>query len=187
MYMFMFMFFFVFYSLSFLFLSLLLLFTFLTLTTFIGQSIKNPKYPPVKGTVFNQLYHFKSLHHYLTKISKNNPTFRLLAPLKSKIYTADTRNVEHVLKTQFHKYSKGKFNHYTISDLFGQGIFAVDGDTWRHQRKLASLEFSTRVLRDFSCNVFRSNAAKSVRVIDDGFSNEEGLVFDMQVSQLVCL
>ncbi|KAK8976318.1 hypothetical protein V6N11_027592 [Hibiscus sabdariffa] len=47
----------------------------------------------------------------------------------------------------------------------GDGNFAVDGDKWRQQRKLASYEFSTRVLRDFSCSVFRKNAAKLVGVV----------------------
>ena len=47
-----------------------------------------------------------------------------------------------------------------MRDLFGDGIFSVDGDKWRHQRKLASFEFSTKVLRDFSTAVFRTNAAK---------------------------
>lgn len=161
-------------------LCLLLLFSFLTLTTFTGQSIGDPRYPPVKGTVFNQLFHFTTLYHYLTQIAQTNPTFRLLAPgWKSKIYTVDTRNVQHVLKTHFHVYSKGKHNHDVIVDLFGHGIFAVDDDKWRQQRKLASFEFSTRVLRDFSCDVFRRNGAKMVRVVS-GFSNA-GLVFDMQV------
>lgn len=171
---------FLFYSTSILFLCLILLFSILTLTTFIGQSIGNPKYPPVKATFFNQLINFTTLFHYLTQIAKTNPTFRILAPKKSKIYTTDTQNVQHILKTNFHNYSKGKFNHDTIVDLFGEGIFAVDGDKWKHQRKLASLEFSTRVHRDFSCNVFRRNAVKLVRVVS-GFSNA-GLVFDIQVS-----
>jgi len=168
-----------FYFISILFLCLFLLISIITLTTFIGQSIGNPKYPPVTGTVFHQLINFKTLFHYFTKIAQTNPTFRLLAPKKSKIYTCDTKNVEHILKTQFHKYSKGKFNHDTIFDLLGDGIFAVDGAKWRHQRKLASFEFSTRVLRDFSCNVFRKNAVKLVRVVLE-FSNA-GLVFDIQV------
>jgi hypothetical protein len=67
-------------------------------------------------------------------------------------------------------------------DLFGEGIFVVDGDKWKLQRKVASYEFSTRVLRDFSCSIFRKNAAKLVKVILQ-FS-QEGLVFDMQVSTL---
>lgn len=173
----------VFYFFSILFLTLFLLISILTLTTFIGQSIGNSKFPPVKGTVFHQLINFKTLFHYLTQIALTNPTFRLLAPNKSKIYTCDRRNVEHILKTKFHNYSKGKFNHDTIFDLFGDGIFAVDDEKWRHQRKLASVEFSTRVLRDFSCNVFRRNAAKLVRVVL-GFSNAR-MLFDIQVSGVV--
>ncbi|KAK4436344.1 cytochrome [Sesamum alatum] len=53
-----------------------------------------------------------------------------------------------------------RYHTYRLKDLFGDGIFAVDGKKWRHQRKLASYEFSAKVLRDFSSSVFRSNAAK---------------------------
>jgi cytochrome P450 len=57
-------------------------------------------------------------------------------------------------------------DHYEIMrELFGDGIFAVDGDKWRHQRKLASYEFSTKVLRDFSTAIFQANAAKLVSKI----------------------
>ncbi|KAL9999421.1 putative abieta-7,13-dien-18-ol hydroxylase [Helianthus debilis subsp. tardiflorus] len=48
---------------------------------------------------------------------------------------------------------------------FGDGIFTVDGDKWRHQRKLASFEFSTRNLHDFSYVVFRSNGVKLAKKI----------------------
>ena len=56
-------------------------------------------------------------------------------------------------------------------------------DKWRQQRKLASFEFSTRVLRDYSYAVFRRNTTKLVRVVhkllDDGRQ-----AFDMQVANL---
>ena len=154
-------------------------------TIFKGKSIGDPKYAPVKGTVFNQLFYFKKLHDYHTQLAKTHPTMRLLAPNQSELYTIDVRNIEHILKTNFDKYSKGKYNQDIITDLFGEGIFAVDGDKWKQQRKIASYEFSTRVLRDFSCSVFRKNAAKLVRVISE-FSHE-GLVFDMQVSSFIFL
>lgn len=101
------------------------------------------------------------------------------------MYTTDIRNIEHVLKTKFDKYTKGKYNQDIVTDLFGKGIFAVDGDKWRQQRKLASFEFSTRVLRDFSCSVFRRNAAKLVRVVSE--MAIAGQIFDMQVSSTVFL
>lgn len=66
-----------------------------------------------------------------------------------------------------------------MNDLFGDGIFAVDGDKWRHQRKLASLEFSTKVLRDFSTVVFRTNAGKLVSKVSQASNAKE--VIDMQV------
>lgn len=69
-----------------------------------------------------------------------------------------------------------------MRDLFGDGIFAVDGEKWRHQRKLASYEFSTRVLRDFSTNIFRVNAAKLVSKIS--VSAVAGEVIDLQVCLL---
>ena len=49
---------------------------------------------------------------------------------------------------------QGTFNYENTSDLLGDGIFAVDGDKWRQQRKIASYDFSTRALRDFSGAVF---------------------------------
>lgn len=55
---------------------------------------------------------------------------------------------------------QGGYNRSVMKDLFGEGIFAVDGKKWHHQRKLASYEFSAKILRDFSCSVFQSNAAK---------------------------
>ncbi|KAM7472127.1 hypothetical protein LguiA_010310 [Lonicera macranthoides] len=165
---------------------LLLLITFIALTSriFIGKSIKSPKYPPVAGTVFGQIFYFNKLHDYLADVAKRHPTFRLLSPDQSEIYTTDTRNIEHILKTNFDKYTKGKYNQDIVTDLFGEGIFAVDGAKWRQQRKLASFEFSNRVLRDFSCKVFRTNAAKLVRIISEfSMANQ---VFDAQDLLMKC-
>ncbi|OMO78634.1 Cytochrome P450 [Corchorus capsularis] len=157
---------------------LLLFFTFLAIKIFTGKSINNPDYPPVKGSVFNQLFYLNYLYDYQTQAAKKQPTYRLLAIEQSEVYTTDPRNVEHILKTKFENYSKGKYNQDIIQDLLGQGIFAVDGDKWRHQRKLASFEFSTRVLRDFSCSVFRRNGGKLVKAISELAVSSQA--FDMQ-------
>ncbi|PON35209.1 Cytochrome P450, E-class, group I [Parasponia andersonii] len=167
-------------SLLFLFLS----FSFLTLRIFIGKSIKDPSCPPVKGTVFNQLFYFSKLYDHQTKVATKYSTFRLLAPDLSEVYTTDPRNIEHILKTRFDNYSKGQYNQEIVTDLLGHGIFAVDGEKWRQQRKLASVEFSTRVLRDFSCSVFRRNAEKLVKAVSE-FSVSDR-VFDMQDLLMRC-
>lgn len=76
---------------------------------------------------------------------------------------------------------QGEYNCDIMKDLFGEGIFAVDGKKWRHQRKLASYEFSAKVLRDFSSTVFRANAAKlALKVYVEALASRE---MDLQVSQ----
>lgn len=52
-----------------------------------------------------------------------------------------------------------------MTDLLGDGIFAVDGEKWKQQRKIASYDFSTRALRDFSGAVFKRNAAKLAGIV----------------------
>ncbi|RWW66372.1 hypothetical protein BHE74_00026261 [Ensete ventricosum] len=149
--------------------------------------IQGSNRPPIAGTVFHLLIHFNSAFDFQAAVARRHKTFRLIAPPHSEIYTADPANVEHVLKTNFSNYSKVRssssssslflvFHHQT--DLFGDGIFAVDGEKWRHQRKLASFEFSARVLRDFSSGVFRSTAGKLAQKISD--AADAASVFDMQ-------
>ncbi|KAL7585091.1 hypothetical protein Lser_V15G42207 [Lactuca serriola] len=140
-------------------------FSLLNLKIFIANSIRNPKYPPVVGTVYGKLFYFNTLHDYLADIARKHHTFRLLAPNQSELYTTDVKNIEYILKTNFDNYTKGQHNKDIIQDVFGYGIFAVDGVKWKQQRKLSSVEFSTRVLRDFSCAVFRTKAAKVARIV----------------------
>lgn len=66
-----------------------------------------------------------------------------------------------------------------MSDLLGDGIFAVDGDKWRHQRKLASFEFTTRNLRDYSSVVFRRKAIALALVISEAADSNRAV--DIQV------
>lgn len=74
---------------------------------------------------------------------------------------------------------QGKYHYEIMKDLLGDGIFGVDGEKWRHQRKLASYEFSTKVLRDFSSTVFREHAAKLVARISQVVSSQNSI--DLQV------
>jgi len=73
--------------------------------------------------------------------------------------------VEYILKTNFANYGKGSTLHDLAEDLLDDGIFNVDGAKWRHQRKVASHEFSTRVLRDYSSAVFRDTAAELAAIV----------------------
>ncbi|KAK3156969.1 hypothetical protein QOZ80_2AG0114460 [Eleusine coracana subsp. coracana] len=135
---------------------------------------KGRRYAPVVGTVFHQLYHVRRLHDYHTDLSHEHKTFQLLAPASHRqIYTCDPAAVEHILRTNFANYGKGSFNYENMRDLFGDGIFAVEGEKWRQQRKIASYDFSTRTLRDFSSSVFKRNAAKLAGIVSTNAASNE--------------
>ncbi|KAL6123314.1 hypothetical protein ACLB2K_075836 [Fragaria x ananassa] len=126
---------------------------------------KKTRYHPVAGTALNQLINFPRLHHYMTELACKYTTYRLLHLCRSAVYTVDPANVEYMLKTNFVNYGKGLYLHSILSDVLGDGIFAVDGAKWRHQRKALSSEFSSKMLRDFSSAVFKLGAVKLSRVI----------------------
>ncbi|CAK9319004.1 unnamed protein product [Citrullus colocynthis] len=173
------------FTLIFIVLSLFCLsFFILLLRTLAGKSITNSDYPPVYGTIYGQAFYFNNLYDHLTAVAKRHRTFRLIGTAYSEIYTVDPRNIEQILKTKFDKYSKGRKDEEVCGDLFGEGIFLVDGEKWKQQRKLASYEFSTKIVRDFSCSVFRRNAGTLVGILWE-FS-AMARVFDVQDLLMRC-
>ncbi|GAB2271591.1 hypothetical protein Dimus_006423 [Dionaea muscipula] len=139
---------------------------------------KKKKYAPIAGTMLNHLLHFNRLHDYMTHLAARYTTYRILAPTWNQIYTSDPANVEYILKTNFDNYGKGLRNYKNLSDLLGDGIFTVDGDKWRHQRKISSYEFSKKVLRDYSSVAFCENAAKLANVVAGAANSNQ--IFDIQ-------
>ncbi|KAK9293083.1 hypothetical protein L1049_021067 [Liquidambar formosana] len=136
---------------------------------------KKGRYHPIAGTVFHQLLNFKRLHHHMTELASKHKTYRLLGLFRSEVYTADPANVEYFLKTNFANYGKAWYHYNILTDLLGDGIFTVDGEKWRHQRKLSSYEFSTKILRDFSSAVFRSNAAKLAQIVSVAATSKQAI------------
>ena len=58
--------------------------------------------------------------------------------------------MEHILKTNFQNYPKGKPFSTILGDLLGRGIFNVDGESWKFQRKMASLELGSVAIRTYA-------------------------------------
>jgi cytochrome P450 len=75
---------------------------------------------------------------------------------------------------------QGWYNYIILKDLLGDGIFTVDGDKWRQQRKISSHEFSTKVLRDSSSLIFRKSAAKLANMVSEAATSNQ--IIDIQVS-----
>ncbi|KAI3504349.1 hypothetical protein L1887_32948 [Cichorium endivia] len=119
------------------------------------------------------LINFNNIHDYLTRHAEKYKTYRMISPFHGEVYTTDPTNVEYILKTNFENYGKGIYTHDLLEDLLGDGIFTVDGDKWREQRKVSSHEFSTKVLRDFSSAIFRKNTIKLGNILSEAANSNQ--------------
>ncbi|KAE8660360.1 Cytochrome P450 94C1 [Hibiscus syriacus] len=99
---------------------------------------------------------FDNLCDWYTHLLKKSPTGSIRIHVLGNIITADPENVEHILKTRFENYPKGKPFSALLGDLLGQGIFNVDGDSWKFQRKMASLELGSVSIRMHAFNIVES-------------------------------
>ncbi|KAI3882685.1 hypothetical protein MKX03_031545 [Papaver bracteatum] len=122
------------------------------------RNVKGPKSWPFIGVLIELLINYHRMHDWLTDYFHESKTFKAPLPFKTITFIAEPANVEHVLKTNFHNYPKGEAFHTYLEELLGDGIFNSDGETWKQQRKISSLEFASRNLRDFGTTVFRDYA-----------------------------
>ncbi|GKU99535.1 hypothetical protein SLEP1_g12373 [Rubroshorea leprosula] len=139
---------------------------------------KGPKTWPLVGAAIEQFMNYDRMHDWLVKYLSDSRTIVVPMPFTTYTYIADPANVEHVLKTNFANYPKGETYHSYMEVLLGDGIFNVDGEMWRKQRKTASFEFASKNLRDFSTVVFKEYSLKLLSILSQvSFSNQE---VDMQ-------
>ncbi len=111
-----------------------------------------------------------------------NLNWQLLLPFRKSpivILAPNEANMKWILKTNFASYAKPAASVEPFGELFGKGIFASDGDEWRHQRKLASHMFSMSSLRDHMTKIFASHGETVCELIQSN-SNESTTV-DIQM------
>ncbi|KAL6131917.1 hypothetical protein ACLB2K_070290 [Fragaria x ananassa] len=139
---------------------------------------QNKRYPPVAGTVLHQLINRRKLNQYMTELACKHTTYRMLGLFRHTVYTADPVNVEYMLKTNVANYGMGYLQEI-LSGIYGDGIFTAEGDKWRRLRKASTSQFSTKVLRDFSSEIFKTNAVKLSSIIHEAATC--GKSIEMQV------
>ncbi|CAK9311874.1 unnamed protein product [Citrullus colocynthis] len=98
-------------------------------------------------------FSFPNLSDWYTHLLSLSPTATIHLHVLSNIVTANPDNVQHILKSNFHNYPKGKPFSSILGDLLGHGIFNVDGHSWRFQRKMASLELGSLSLRSHAFEI----------------------------------
>ncbi|XP_061337805.1 cytochrome P450 86B1-like [Gastrolobium bilobum] len=124
-----------------------------------------------------------NMYEWITDIlNHQNGTFRFKGPWFTSlngIITSDPRNMEHLLKTKFHVFPKGKFFRDTVCDLLGDGIFSADDETWQRQRKTASIEFHSTKFRKLTTeSLFELVHNRLIPVLEE--SVKKSLTIDLQ-------
>ncbi|EEF41419.1 cytochrome P450 94A1 [Ricinus communis] len=139
-------------SLSFFFILLSIFFIFKTPKSKKSVSANLPKPYPIIGNYLDIKANWNRRFQWTSDLLQNSPsaTYVIHRPLGGRwIVTGNPANVQHILKTHFHLYQKGHTFRSALFDFLGNGIFNVDGDTWKFQRQVASHEFNTKSLRKF--------------------------------------
>lgn len=93
---------------------------------------------------------FTNLCDWYTHLLKNSPTGTIHIHVLGNTITSNPENVEYILKTNFSNYPKGKPFSTILGDLLGRGIFNADGESWKFQRKMASLELGSVAIRSYA-------------------------------------
>ncbi|KAK7312639.1 hypothetical protein VNO77_36647 [Canavalia gladiata] len=136
---------------SFLFFSFTLLFSFFSFLIFISR-MKPWCNCDICKSYLNMSWtnRFINLCDWYTHLLRKSPSGTIHVHVLENTITSNPDNVEYILKTNFQNYPKGKPFSTILGDLLGRGIFNVDGDSWKFQRKMASLELGSVAIRSFA-------------------------------------
>ncbi|KAI4322398.1 hypothetical protein L6164_022099 [Bauhinia variegata] len=96
---------------------------------------------------------FKNFIDWYTHLLRKSPTGTVHVHVLGNTITTNPENVEYILKTRFDNYPKGKPFSTILGDLLGRGIFNVDGESWKFQRKMASLELGSVAIRTYALEI----------------------------------
>ncbi|XP_030544817.2 cytochrome P450 94B3-like [Rhodamnia argentea] len=137
---------------------------------------------PVVGCLFSFYQNRRRLLEWYTELLGQSPTQTIVVRrlgARRTVVTASPENVEHILRTNFHNFPKGKPFTEILGDFLGRGIFNVDGELWRSQRKLASHEFSVKSLRDYAATTLKEVVNDRLMPVLESLSAERRTV-DLQ-------
>ncbi|CAI9097778.1 OLC1v1034265C1 [Oldenlandia corymbosa var. corymbosa] len=128
---------------------------------------------------------FQNLCDWYTHLLRESPSQTIHIHVLGNVITANPDNVEYMLKTRFDNFPKGKPFSAILGDFLGRGIFNVDGDLWRFQRKMACLELNKTSLRSFAFDVVLHEVQNRLLPLlfsksSDGKKEGEDQVLDFQ-------
>lgn len=119
---------------------------------------------------------------WYTHLLSASPTGTIHVHVLGNVITANPENVEYMLKTNFENYPKGKQFSTILGDLLGRGIFNVDGDLWKFQRKMASLELGSVSVRSYAFDIVTSEIKTRLMPLLSSFAGrkDKSALVDLQ-------
>ncbi|XP_055812054.1 cytochrome P450 94C1-like [Solanum dulcamara] len=120
---------------------------------------------------------FTNLCDWYTHLLQKSPTRAIHIHVLSNTITANPKNVEYMLKTRFENFPKGKIFSTILGDFLGKGIFNVDGDSWRFQRKMASLELGRNSITSYAFEVINNEIQNRLIPL---LANNKDEILDLQ-------
>ncbi|XP_055807672.1 cytochrome P450 94C1-like isoform X3 [Solanum dulcamara] len=115
---------------------------------------------------------FINLCDWYTHLLKQSPNRTIHIHVLGNIITSNPQNVEYMLKTRFENYPKGKTFSTILGDFLGRGIFNVDGDLWRFQKRISSLELGKVSIRSYAFEVVKNEIVKRLLPLLDEYKQE---------------
>ncbi|KAL8280285.1 hypothetical protein RQP46_007399 [Phenoliferia psychrophenolica] len=149
-----------------------LAFVFLIATHWDGRAIGTKRRPdlatvpgiPLLGNLLFLIKHGERHMENMTAFRKANPdqnkTISLTVPGRRIIDITKPSWIEYVQKTNFPNFEKGPRAYENLHGVLGDGIFVVDGEAWKIQRKATSKIFSTNNFRGFITTSIQSEIEK---------------------------
>jgi cytochrome P450 len=133
-------------------------------------------------------WNFARIHDWLLDMTlRHGKTFRVSPFYAITIYfTADPKNVQHILQDQLNTYTKESMLMEAFGDLLGDGIFQVShgphapdgGKSWAFQRKVAAQIFTRHNFRGYMERTFVSRGLELVSVLEKHATS--GIAVDLQ-------
>ncbi|XP_026398350.1 alkane hydroxylase MAH1-like [Papaver somniferum] len=156
---------------------------FLPLGLYFRNASKAVNYWIFVGTIPSLILNSKRLSEWFVEVfsSLGKSSFYIDGPMFSNLrylVTCHPQNIEYILKTNFNNFPKGE-DFRDVFDILGDGIFNVDSDRWKIQRKFAHAEFSSREFRTLVSSTNRKVVEEQL-VPFLAHVSEEGSSIDLQ-------
>lgn len=141
-----------------------------------------PKSYPIIGSYFAIYANRERRVEWLSDMIKLSPSATFVLNRffgQRQIFTGNPSNVQHILKTHFRIYPKGELLRCSLHDFLGDGIFNINGDAWKFQRRVSSHEFNRKSLRKFVEHVVDAElSGRLIPILASAAKN--GAVLDLQ-------